>query len=111
MCSRERNASQCLHALGDSVGEFALLARMLVIEQVQLIERRAAHLPMVLLVEIAQRYCVHEKLVESFNALPAHVLCKRDRRRPNLAESLDRMVLCVPGLSHRFLRDHGMSPC
>ena len=51
-----------------------------------------------LLVEIAERQCVREKLIEALDALSPHALCQRDRRGANFAESLNRVGLGVAGV-------------
>jgi hypothetical protein len=47
----DRDAAQSLNALGDRIDQFVLLAGMFVEQKMQLIESRAAHQPVVLLVE------------------------------------------------------------
>ncbi len=60
-----RDGAQRLHPLGDEVHELLLLLRVLVQEQVELIERGAAHQPVALLVEVVQDARVGEDLVQS----------------------------------------------
>ena len=68
---REAHAAEQLDPLGDLVDQLALLLEVLVEQQVQLVEGRARHLPVVLLVEVAQRHGVGEQLVEVVDAFPA----------------------------------------
>src|SRR5205807_9115351 len=53
-----------------------LLVEMLVEQQMQLVKRRARNLPVRLLVQIAQRHCVCEQLIERGGHLKPHWLFK-----------------------------------
>src|SRR5207247_2545017 len=58
--------------------ERMLLTGVLVEEQVQLVERRSGHLPMVLFIEIPQRDRVREELVEMLHAFTTDAFRQRD---------------------------------
>src|SRR5688572_16659836 len=62
---------------------------MFVEQQVQLIERRPRHLPVVFLVQVAQRHGVRKELVEIFDALFADALGQGDRQLDDVPEWLD----------------------
>ena len=71
---RDAHAAQYLNAFGNRVDKLILLAVMLVEQQMQLIERRSRDLPVVLLVQVAQRHRVSEQLIEIGDAFLADVL-------------------------------------
>ena len=62
---------------------------MLVEQEVQLIERGTRHLPVVLLVEIAERDGVGEHLVQVLDALTACVFVQADRHGDHRTVPLD----------------------
>ena len=94
---------------------------MLVEEQMELIERRAGKLPVMLLVEIAQRHRVHKQLIEVLDTLQACGLVERDRQFDKVAERLDLMRvlvverLCAPedlvGIKYGFGHDGTPERC
>ena len=64
---------------------------MFVEQQVQLIERRPRHLPVVFLVQVAQCHGVRKELVEIFDALFTDALGQGDRQLDDVPEWLDLM--------------------
>ena len=64
---------------------------MFVEQQVQLIERRPRDLPVVFLVQVAQRHGVRKELVEIFDALFTDALGQGDRQLDDVPEWLDLM--------------------
>lgn len=73
----------------------ACSAWVLVEEQVQLVEGGPRHLPVVPLVEIAERHRVGQELIEVGDAALADFLVERDRQPGNPAEQLDLARLLV----------------
>src|SRR5262249_23617633 len=73
----------------DRVHEFVLLPVVLVEEQVQLVERVPGHLPVVLLVEVAQDHRVRQNLVEGGHAGGANLLVQGQRHPRQGAVRLD----------------------
>ena len=67
----------------DEIHQLALLAVVLVEEQVERIEGGAAHLPVVLLVQIAQRDGVGQQLVEVLDARLTDRSLERDGESRN----------------------------
>jgi len=59
-------AAQELNAFGYEVDERYLLVQVLIEQEVELIKRRACDLPVMLLVQIAQRHRVGENPVQRF---------------------------------------------
>jgi hypothetical protein len=78
-----RNSAQRLDAFCNFVDQVRLLTGVFVEEQVELVKGRPAHLPMTLLVKIAQSDRVNERLVEKLHRFTAHFLgeAKRQLRR------------------------------
>ena len=73
-CRADR--SKCLthdlwEELGNQIHQLGLLFIVLIEQQVQLVEGRAGHLPVVLLVEVADRQGVGQHLVQGLRAPPA----------------------------------------
>jgi len=66
------DTSQQLNSFGDRVNNIHLLTVMLVVKQMQLVEGRTSHLPMTLLVQVAKRHRVGEKLIQLFRHLQSH---------------------------------------
>jgi hypothetical protein len=62
---------------------------VLVVEKVELVEGRARHLPVVLLVQVPEGERVGQDLVQVLDALPGGVLGERDRQPGDVAEGLD----------------------
>src|SRR5205809_1030751 len=65
---RDADAAEQLNPFRDRIDELVLFAEMLVEQQMQLIEGRPRHLPVVFLVEIAQRDRVGEQLIQILHA-------------------------------------------
>jgi hypothetical protein len=92
----DADAAEQLDSFGDLVDELVLLLVVLVEEQMQLIKRRPCHLPVVLLVQVAQRDRIGKQLVEIVHAFLAHLLrrlippCTTAHRAPNQALTLSR---------------------
>ena len=63
------NSSERLHALGDRVDQGDLLAGMLVEQQVELVERRPTHQPVVLLVQSVEDLRVRQDLVQPLTGI------------------------------------------
>src|SRR6266850_8266407 len=59
----------------------------------ELIERRSRKLPMMFLVQIAQRHRVRQQLVEVVHTFPADLLRQRDRQLDEMSVRLD--LVCV----------------
>src|SRR5258705_5196854 len=62
--TKQRHAAQRLDPLGDGVHQLTLFIEVFVEEQVELVERRSADLPVVPLVEVPHGHGVGEELVE-----------------------------------------------
>ena len=77
-CHGQRDSAEQLDSLGDRIDQLGLLSEVLVEEQVQLVESRAGDLPVVLLVEVAQRHGVSDQLIKILDAFLAHVLRQGD---------------------------------
>ena len=88
----DADPAQGLDALGDGIDELALLGEVLVVEQMQLIEGGARHLPMMFLVHVAQRHDVGDELVQVVDARLAHVLGQRDGQPGERPERLGLVV-------------------
>ena len=73
------DAAKQLNAFGDGVNQLGLFAEMLIEKQVQLVERFAGHLPMMLFVQVSQRHGVREDLVQHANTLRANVFIQAYR--------------------------------
>ena len=71
---RQRDTAQQLNPFGQNVDQQHLGLEMLVVHQMQLVEGRANHLPVVLFVHVAQRHGVGQALVEQRHAVFAHLL-------------------------------------
>ena len=83
------DAAQRLDALGDHVDQFELLAGVLVEEQVQLVEGRAAHQPVMLLVQRIQNLSVGQRLIEKLAREHPRVVRQREGELPHGAELLE----------------------
>ena len=70
----DADAAEELDSLCDGIDQLVLLVMMFVEQQMQLIERRPRHLPVVFLVQVAQCHGVRKELVEIFDALFADAL-------------------------------------
>src|SRR2546425_9354729 len=75
---RNTDAAEQLDAFGDRIDQRGLLRMMLVEQQMELVESGPGYLPVMLLVQVAQRHGVREQLVEVFDALFAGRLGERD---------------------------------
>ena len=84
-----------MNPLGDGIDQLVLLPVVLVEEEVQLIERRPRHLPVVLLVEITQRDRVGQQLVQVLYTFFARVLRQRDRHPNKMAIGLSLVGLLM----------------
>jgi hypothetical protein len=73
------DAAQHHDPLGDQIHQFVLFAEMLVEQQVQLVESGPRQLPVVFLVQIAERDRVREQLVKILGARSACLLGEGDR--------------------------------
>src|SRR6266850_8383562 len=85
----------------------------------ELIKRRSRKLPMMLLVQIAQRHRVRQQLVEVVHTLPADLLRERDRQLDEMSERLNLMCVLM-GQRLRLVQNrvgvnqslcHVLSPC
>ncbi len=70
---RHAHPTEELNPFGDRVNQRVLLVVVLVEQQMQLIEGRTRSLPVVFLVQIAQRHRVGEKLIQIVHALLARL--------------------------------------
>src|SRR5437588_5395348 len=68
-CHGDAHAAEKLNAFRDGIHKFHLLGEMLVEQQVKLIKRGTAHLPVRLLVEIPKRHRIRQQLIELFRHL------------------------------------------
>src|SRR5215468_6576572 len=102
---RDADTAEQLDTFRDRIDELVLLAGVLVEEQMELVEARTRNLPMVLLVEVAQRDRVGEDLVEIFDRLFAGSLRKRDRHSDNMSVRL-HLRRGLMRLRRRFFHDH-----
>ena len=73
-------------------------------QQVQLIERGAGRLPVVLLVEVAECHRVGQHLVQIGHALLAHVLSQRNRQLHEVSVGLD-LVRVLMGQRFRLAQN------
>ena len=90
-----RDAAQHLHPLGELVDQLLLLLGMLVEQEMQLVEGRADHIPVVLLVERIQDQAVGQDPVQQLAAFPAHGCVELDRQVEHHAEPMH--LLAHPG--------------
>ncbi len=91
----DSDAAERLDALGDHVDQFELLAGVLVQEQVELVERRPAHQPVMFLVQRVQDLGIGESLIEALAGIHSRVGGQPDRELPYGAELLDHDALLV----------------
>jgi hypothetical protein len=97
-----RNAPERLHTLGDLVDQFVLRPGMFVEQQMKLVEGRAAHQPMVFLVQGVENLRVGEDLVQPLAGIEPRVARKTKRKMADGAEFLDlRAMLVQPRLAGR----------
>src|SRR3984957_873954 len=85
----DADAAQELNALGYGVHQFVLLAVVLVEQKMELVERVAGDLPVVLFVHVAQRDRIGEKLVQVFDAVGANLFIEADGELRNLVVRLN----------------------
>ena len=83
------DAAQRLHPLGDRVDQHELLPGVLVEQQVQLVEGRPPHQPVVLLVQRDQDLRVGQELIEPLAGIQPGLLRQGDRELAHGAERLD----------------------
>ncbi len=91
----DADTAQRLDALGDGVHELRLFLKVLIEEQMKLIEGRARNLPMVLLVEIAQDHGVREDLVEILDTLTGGAFGEGVRQPSQLSVGLNLVRLLM----------------
>ena len=91
----DADAAQQLDALGQQVDQLDLLVVVLIEQQVQLIERRAADLPVVLLVQVAQGHRVGQQLVQRLDVLHTNLVRQPDRDHPEGAVLLKLLAALV----------------
>src|SRR5262249_52400517 len=84
-----------LDSLGDHVDQFELFAGVLVEKQVQLVEGRAAHQPVVLLVQRVQDLRISERLIKKLAGEHPCVVGQRYGELPDCAELLELNPLLV----------------
>jgi hypothetical protein len=105
-CHCDTDTPKQLNSFGDRVHEFYLLAVMLVEEQMELIEGGTRHLPMRLLVKVAEGHGVGQQLVELSGHFQTDRLLKCEWQQVahcsvglNLRRRLMKMRLCadIPG--------------
>src|SRR5207253_1666427 len=89
-----------LNALRDGVDELVLLLIVFIEQEMELIKRRSGDLPMMVLVQVAERHRVGQKLIQVLDALLTRVFRQRDWHSNEMAEWLDFM---------RVLPCHGRS--
>jgi len=100
-----------LDAFGQQIHQRVLLTVMLVIKQMELIERGSRDLPMVLLVHVAQRHGIHQHLIQHLDALAANVLVQSDTHRNYGAKCLYfRSTLALHTLSASPIGNFTMVP-
>ena len=107
----DRDPAQGLHPFGDLVDQLQLLGRVLVEQQVQLVEGRAAHEPVVLLVQRVQDLGVGEDPVEPLRRVEPRLRGQRDRELPHRAELLDLPALLMQQRLATRRRCHRSPPC
>src|ERR1043166_2934839 len=115
---RQAHAAQRLHALCNGIDANGLFPGVFVEEEMEFVKRRALHLPMVLLVQIAQRDRVGQELVQLLDAFAARGFRQADWERNEKVVWLDlgRMLISDRrGVSHvdvsvDGLRRHGVLP-
>jgi len=88
---REAHAAQRLDALCNGIDADGLFPGVFVEEEMEIVKRRALHLPMVLLVQIPQRDCVGQELIQLLYAFAA-----RGFRQPDW-ERNQKVVWLEPG--------------
>src|SRR5207244_2579481 len=86
---RDADTAQQLDPLRDEVDQVRLLLVMLVEQQMELVERLAGHLPVMLLVQVANRDGVGQRLVQRLHAPLADRLLQADRKRGDAAVLLE----------------------
>jgi hypothetical protein len=82
------DTTEGLDAFAHQVDEGQLLTGVLVEQQVELVERRASHQPVVFLVEVVKDDAVRQRLVDCVDALRSRLFVETDRHRPDLTEAL-----------------------
>jgi hypothetical protein len=92
---RHAHAAQHHHALRQQIHQLGLFLVVLIEQQVQLVERRPRHLPMVLLVQVAEHDRVGQHLIEVGHALAPLVGLERDRHGHERGQSLDFVSFLV----------------
>ena len=88
----DRDATEQLDALGEEIDERELLLGVLVEQQVQLVEGRTGHVPVVLLVQRVEDRRVGEDLVQGPAAVLARLVRERDRQVAQRPEALDLLA-------------------
>ncbi len=95
VCHRETDSTERLNSFRHGVYEFALFLVMFVVEQMELVKRRAGHLPVMLLVHVPKRYRICEELVKILDTRLAGALRQGNRqlRDCSIGLNLDRMLI------------------
>ncbi len=94
-CHGEAHTTEKLNAFGDIVDECILFFVVLIEDEMELVERVADDLPMMLLVEVAEGDSVSKDLIEVLDTGGADVFIKRDGEFGDLAVGLNltRMLM------------------
>jgi hypothetical protein len=103
MRHRHADPAEELNTLRDGIDELILLLRVLIEQKMELIKRRSGDLPMMFLVQIAERHRVGQKLIQVLDALLTRVFRQRDGHSNEMAEWLDFMRV-LPGHGSRALQ-------
>ena len=82
-----------LNPLGNRINQRGLLAGVLVEQFVQLQERGAGHLPMMLLVHVAERDTVGQHLIQILTTCAAFLFAERERHLHHVTVLLNLMSL------------------
>src|SRR5262249_9029099 len=89
-----------LNAFGDFVDELVLLLRMLIQQQMELIEGRASHQPVMLLVQRVEDLRIGQDLIEPLTRIQPGVVARPQGKPPHRAERLNLFpVLVQPPLA------------
>ena len=102
------DAAQRLNAFRDGVHQVDLLAKMLVEQKMQLVERWPGHLPMALFIEIAQRGGVGQDQVQLLHHLGSGLLVETERQ---VGDHLSELLRLRPGRMPIWCVEPGLLPC
>ena len=91
----DRDPTEGLHPLGEIIHQRELLAGVLVQQQMQLVEGRPAHQPVVLLVQRVENLRVGQELVQALAGIHSRLVGERERELPHGPKCLDLLAVLV----------------